>query len=139
MNKVILMGRLTRDPEIRYSKGATSTAVATFSLAVDRKFKREGEPSADFFNCTAFGKIADVIEKWTKQGTKVLVTGRIQNNNYTDRNGNKVYSVQIMVDELEFCESRNSAEQQPRPEPMPEDNDGFMNIPDGLDAELPFN
>lgn len=139
MNKVILMGRLTRDPEIRYSKGATSTAVATFSLAVDRKFKREGEPSADFFNCTAFGKIADVIEKWTKQGTKVLVTGRIQNNNYTDRNGNKVYSVQIMVDELEFCESRNNAEQQPRPELMPEDNDGFMNIPDGLDAELPFN
>lgn len=139
MNKVILMGRLTRDPEIRYSKGATSTAVATFSLAIDRKFKREGEPSADFFNCTAFGKIADVIEKWTRQGTKVLVTGRIQNNNYTDRNGNKVYSVQIMVDELEFCESRNSAEQQPRPELMPADSDGFMNIPDGLDEELPFN
>lgn len=146
MNKVILMGRLTRDPEIRYSQGASSTAVARFSLAVDRRFKREGEPDADFFNCTAFGKQAEFAERYLKQGTKMVVVGRIQNDNYTNREGQKVYSVQIMVDELEFAESKNASGDagsgyQPasRPTPSAAANDGFMNVPEGIDEELPFN
>ena len=147
MNKVILIGRLTRDPEIRYSQGATSTATARFSLAVDRRFKREGEPEADFFNCTAFGKQAEFAERYLKQGTKMVVVGRIQNDNYTNKEGQKVYSVQIMVDELEFAESKNAAGNQSaggfqpaqRPAPSAAVNDGFMNVPDGLDEELPFN
>lgn len=148
MNKVILVGRLTRDPEIRYSQGASSTAVARFSIAVDRRFKREGEPDADFFNCTAFGKQAEFVERYLKQGIKMVVVGRIQNDNYTNREGQKVYSVQIMVDELEFAESKNAssagdggAYQQPtaRPTPSAAANDGFMNVPEGIDEELPFN
>lgn len=148
MNKVILVGRLTRDPEIRYSQGASSTAVARFSIAVDRRFKREGEPDADFFNCTAFGKQAEFVERYLKQGIKMVVVGRIQNDNYTNKEGQKVYSVQIMVDELEFAESKNAssagdggAYQQPaaRPTPSAAANDGFMNVPEGIDEELPFN
>lgn len=147
MNKVILVGRLTRDPEVRYSQGASSTAIAKFSLAVDRRFKREGEPDADFFNCTAFGKQAEFVERYLKQGTKMVVVGRIQNDNYTNREGQKVYSVQIMVDELEFAESKNASSAdggsnyQPtsRPTPSAAANDGFMNMPDGIDEELPFN
>lgn len=145
MNKVILIGRLTRDPEIRYSQGASSTAVATFSIAVDRRFKRDGEPDADFFNCTAFGKQAEFVERYLKKGTKMVVVGRVQNDNYTNKEGQKVYSTRIMVDELEFAESKNAAggessEYRPsaRPEPSAAD-DGFMNIPDGIDEELPFN
>ena len=103
MNKVILVGRLTRDPEIRYSQGANAMAIARFSIAVDRRFKREGEPDADFFNCSAFGKQAEFVERYLKQGTKMVVVGRIQNDNYTNKDGQKVYSVQIMVDELEFA------------------------------------
>lgn len=146
MNKVILVGRLTRDPEIRYSQGEGSLAIARFSLAVDRRFKRAGEPEADFFNCTAFGKQAEFVERYLKQGTKMVVVGRIQNDNYTNRDGQKVYSVQIMVDELEFAESKNASSgesqgYQPmsRPEPSQAVSDGFMNIPDGIDEELPFN
>lgn len=152
MNKVILIGRLTRDPEIRYSQGASATAVARFSLAVDRRFKREGEPDADFFNCTAFGKQAEFAERYLKQGIKMVVVGRIQNDNYTNRDGQKVYSVQIMVDELEFAESKNSAgaagaandsaggyQPAARPAPSAAANDGFMNVPEGIDEELPFN
>ena len=145
MNKVILMGRLTRDPEIRYSSGATSTAVASFSIAVDRRFKREGEPDADFFNCTAFGKQAEFVERYLKKGVKMVVVGRIQNDNYTNKEGQKVYSVRIMVDEMEFAESKNAAgagngEYQPSARPQPAAaGDGFMNIPDGIDEELPFN
>ena len=139
MNKVILMGRLTRDPETRYSQGNNSMAIASFSLAVDRKYKKQGdEVTADFFNCTAFGKQAEFVEKYLKQGTKILVTGRIQNDNYTNKDGQKVYSVQIIVEEMEFAESKASAGQREQ-----EDNnmpgDGFMNIPDGISAELPFN
>ena len=135
MNKVILMGRLTADPEIRYTQGATPTAVGRFSLAVDRRFKREGQPDADFFNCTAFGKQAEFVEKYLKKGVKVLTSGQIQNNNYTDKNGNKVYSVQIMVDEIEFAESKAKSEEKPKENA----GDGFMNIPDGIDdSELPF-
>ena len=145
MNKIVLMGRLTRDPEIRYSSGATSTAIASFSIAVDRRFKREGEPEADFFNCTAFGKQAEFVERYLKKGVKMVVVGRIQNDNYTNKEGQKVYSVRIMVDEMEFAESKNAAgagngEDQPSARPQPAAaGDGFMNIPDGIDEELPFN
>ena len=108
MNKIILMGRLTRDPETRYSQGENQTAIARFSLAVDRRFKRQGDAEADFFNCTAFGRQAEFVEKYLKQGTKILLTGRVQNDNYTNRNGEKVYSVQIIAEEIEFAESRNA-------------------------------
>ena len=127
MNKVIMMGRLTRDPEVRYSQGASQTAIARFSLAVDRKWKREGEPDADFFNCTVFGRQADFVEKYLRKGIKIIVAGRIQNDNYTNKEGQKVYAVQIIVDEIEFAESRKAA------------GDGFMSIPDGAEEELPFN
>ena len=149
MNKVILMGRLTRDPEIRYSQASEPLAIGRFSIAVDRRFKRQGDDTtADFFNCTAFGKQGEFVEKYLHQGTKVLVTGRIQNDNYTNREGQKVYSVQVIVEEIEFAESKAAAAannggqygQQPmsRPEPSAAVNDGFMNIPDGVDDELPF-
>lgn len=148
MNKVILMGRLTRDPEVRYSQGASQTAIGRFSIAVDRRFKRDGDAQADFFNCTAFGKQAEFIEKYLKQGTKVVVTGRVQNDNYTNKNGEKVYSVQIMIEEIEFAESKNAAAQNnnfgggdfggQRPEPSQASGDGFINIDDGIEEELPF-
>lgn len=143
MNKVILMGRTTRDPEVRYANTSNgSTAIANFSLAVDRRFKREGEPDADFFNCTAFGKTGEVIEKHVVKGTKLLITGRVQNNNYTNREGQQVYSVQVLVDELEFAESKNAQSgagsgQQQAPAQKP-DADGFMQIPDDLPDDLPF-
>ena len=144
MNKVIMMGRLTRDPEVRYSQGASQTAIARFSLAVDRRWKREGEPDADFFNCTVFGRQADFVEKYLRQGTKVVVTGRIQNDNYTNKEGQKVYAVQIIVDEIEFAESKNAAAtngavMQNTPSPSQATGDGFMSIPDGAEEELPFN
>ena len=148
MNKVIMMGRLTRDPEVRYSQGANATAIARFSLAVDRRWKREGEPDADFFNCTVFGRQADFVEKYLRQGTKVVVTGRIQNDNYTNKDGQKVYSVQIIVEEIEFAESKNAASGNGgaaasqaglRPSPSQASGDGFMSIPDGAEDELPFN
>ncbi len=143
MNKAIMVGRLTRDPDIRYTQGENQTAIARFSLAVDRRWKREGEPDADFFNCTAFGRQAEFAEKYLKKGTKIAIIGRVQNDNYTDRNGQKVYSVQIMVDEMEFAESKannqveqkNSQRQQERPSYA---GDGFMSIPDGAEDELPF-
>ena len=148
MNKIILMGRLTRDPEVRYSQGESSLAIARFSLAVDRRYKRQGEPDADFFNCTAFGKQAEFVEKYLKQGTKILLSGRVQNDNYTNKEGQKVYSVQIIAEEIEFAESKaassgasNDFNQGFRPD-APEPNqaaDGFMNIPTGLEEELPFS
>lgn len=143
MNKVILMGRLTRDPEVRYSQGANTTAVARFSLAVDRRFKREGEPEADFFNCTSFGKTAESVEKYLKQGTKVAVTGRVENDNYTDKNGNKVYGTRILVEEWEFCESKgNSSANGEKPQNTANSEarkEGFMDVPDNISEELPFN
>jgi single-strand DNA-binding protein len=147
MNKLILMGRLTRDPEIRYSQGENSLAIARFSLAVDRRFKRAGEPEADFFNCTAFGKQAEFVERYLKKGTKILLSGRIQNDNYTNKDGEKVYSVQVLVDEMEFAESKNASQgsgdggfrPDMQPQPSQAVGDGFMNIPDGIDDELPFN
>ena len=145
MNKVILLGRLTRDPEVRYSQGANPTAVARFSIAVNRRFKREGEPDADFFNCTSFGKQAEFVERYLHKGIKVALSGRIQNDNYTNKDGQMVYSVRVLVDEIEFAESKNSASQNEddfargSAPAAPAMNDGFMNIPDGIDEELPFN
>ena len=115
MNKTILMGRLTRDPEVRPSE---KTTIARFSLAVDRRFKREGEADADFFDCTAFGRQAEFVEKYLHQGTKVLVTGRLQNNNYTNKDGQKVYGVQIITEEIEFAESKQRDQTQTQTQPM---------------------
>lgn len=141
MNKVIMMGRLTRDPEVRYSQGANQTAVGRFSIAVDRRFKREGEPEADFFNCTAFGKQAEFVEKYLHKGTKIVVCGRIQNDNYTNKDGQMVYSVRLMVEEIEFAESKNAANAgAPAENNTPaNDSNGFMNIPEGIEEDLPFN
>ena len=146
MNKAILMGRLTRDPEVRYSQSDSSMAIARFSLAVDRRYKKQGdETTADFFNCTAFGKQGEFVEKYLKKGTKIVVTGRIQNDNYTNKDGQKVYSVQIMVEEIEFAESKASSQSNTGSDGGAQsqigapDADGFMNIPDGIGSELPFN
>lgn len=142
MNKAILMGRLTRDPEVRYSQTDSNMAIAKFSLAVDRRYKKQGDTvTADFFNCSAFGKQAEFVEKYLKKGIKVVVTGRIQNDNYTNKDGQKVYSVQIMVEELEFAESKsNDKSQEEDSKQMGEpDADGFINISDGIDSSLPFN
>ena len=145
MNKVILMGNLTRDPEIRYTQGENSLAIARFSLAVNRRIARQGETDVDFFNCTAFGKTAEFVERYFKQGSRMTLCGRIQNDNYTNKDGQKVYSVQIMTEEIEFAESKaaagNNSDYQvvQRPAPSVDEGDGFMNIPDGIDEELPFN
>ena len=144
MNKVILMGRLTRDPEMRVSQGENSLSIARFSLAVDRRFQRGSEKEADFFNCTAFGKQAEFVDRYLKQGTKILLVGRIQNDNYTNKEGQKVYSVQIIAEEIEFAESKNASSAgnnapTAAPDPTAAAGDGFMNIPDGIDDELPFN
>ena len=139
-NKVVLCGRLTRDPEVRY--GDNQKAVGRFNIAVDRKFKREGDPTADFFNCTAFGKMAEFVEKYLKKGTKMLVFGHIQNDNYTNKDGQTVYSVQIIVDELEFAESKGSSgagDNTNKPQSYADGQESFMNIPQGIDDELPFN
>lgn len=138
MNKIILMGRLTRDPEVRYTAGDAAKSIARFSLAVDKKYKTDNGPTADFFNCIAFGKTADFAEKYLRQGNKILITGRISNDNYTDRNGNKVYSVQVIVEELEFAESKKNSSSTEIEENQTY-SDGFMNIPDGIDEEMPFN
>ena len=142
MNKAIFMGRLTRDPEIRYSQGANATAIGRFTIAVDRRFKKEGEPEADFFNCTCFGKIAEFAEKYLKQGTKIVISGRVENDNYTNKDGQKVYGTRILVEECEFAESKansSTAEQKPQNTANNEVKEGFVNIPDGIDEELPFN
>lgn len=149
MNKVVLIGRLTRDPEARYSQGSNPTAVAKYSLAVPRKFKRENEPDCDFINCVAFGKLGEFAEKYLRKGIKIAVTGRIQTGSYTNRDGVKVYTTDVIVEEQEFCESKNASQQANNtnsqmtasPNNSPEymtDSDGFMNIPDGIDSELPF-
>lgn len=134
------MGRMVRDPEVRYSQGERATAVAKFSLAVDRRFKRDNEPTADFINCVAFGKIAEFIEKWCVRGTKLVVEGCWRTGSYTNKDGVKVYTNDCMVEQCEFAESKRTAEENntARPQPM-SSSDGFMNIPDGIDEELPFN
>ena len=144
MNKVILMGRLVREPDVRYMQSEKSTAVARYSLAVPRKFKRDGEPDCDFINCVAFGKMGEFAEKYLRKGTKVVITGRIQTGSYTNRDGVKVYTTDIIVEEQEFAESKNASQQneQSKSENMAQadnSNGDWMSIPDGLDSELPFN
>ncbi len=150
MNKVILMGNLTRDPEIRYSQGERELAIARFSVAVNRRFARQNDTDTDFFNCTAFGATAEFVEKYFKKGSRVLLTGRIQNDNYTNKNGEKVYSVQIIAEEVEFCERKgvadaniaaagNTPSQASAPQPNASASDDFMNIPEGIEDGLPFN
>ena len=140
MNRVILMGRIVRDQEIRYSQGEKSTAVARLSLAVDRKFKQEGQPTADFINCLAFGKRAEFLEKYSKKGTKLVVEGSWQTGSYTNKDGQKVYTNECLIENCEFAESKNaSSENNQNPAPSNASSDGFMNIPDGIDEELPFN
>lgn len=137
MNKVILMGRLVRDPEVRYSQGANTMAIARFSIAVDRQFKKDGEPNADFINCIAFGKTAETIEKMVTKGTKLLVEGKWQTGSYTNKDNQKVYTNDCLVERFEFCESKGSSNA--TPQSAPTSSDGFMNIPDGIEEELPFN
>ncbi|MBQ3514545.1 MAG: single-stranded DNA-binding protein [Lachnospiraceae bacterium] len=146
MNKVILMGRLTRDPEVRYSQGENAMAIARYTLAVDRRFaKRDGsnEQTADFIGCVAFGKNAEFAEKYLKQGTKIAITGRIQTGSYTNKDGVKVYTTDVVVEEHEFAESKatGSGDYQAagRPAPSAAAGDGFISIPNGIEDELPFN
>ena len=161
MNKVILMGRLTRDSEVRYSQGEQATAIARYTLAVDRRFKRDGDQTADFIGCVAFGKLGEFAEKYLRKGTKVVVTGRIQTGSYTNKDGQKVYTTDVVVEEQDFAESKAAAssytggyQQQGgyqsapepqaapaptnRPAPSEAVSDGFMTIPEGIEEELPF-
>ena len=150
MNKVILMGRLTRDPEVRYSAGENSMAIARYTLAVDRRFKRDGEATADFISCVAFGRAAEFAKRYFRQGIRIVVSGRIQTGSYTNRDGNKVYTTDVVVEEQEFAESKAVSDSHvgqvasmgapaPTPTPSMASADGFMNIPDGIDEELPFS
>lgn len=146
MNKVILMGRLTKDPEVRYSQGENPMAIARYSIAVDRRGGRNNTDgqTADFINCVAFGKAAEFTEKYLRKGTKIAVTGRIQTGSYTNKDGVKVYTTDVVVEEQEFAESKNNAGQDSgfsggNSSSQMTAGDGFMNIPDGIDEELPFN
>lgn len=145
MNKVILMGRLTRDPEVRYSQGENAMAVARYALAVDRKYNRNNdEQSADFINCVAFGRNGEFAEKYLRKGIKIVVVGHIQTGSYTNKDGIRVYTTDVIVDEHEFAESKNSSSNNAgsSSDSTPSyysAGDGFMNIPDGIDEELPFN
>ena len=136
MNKVIEIGRLVKDPEIRYSQGENTTCIARYTLAVDRKFKQEGQPNADFINCIAFGKLGEFAEKYLHKGTKIAVTGRIQTGSYTNKDGQKVYTTDVVVEEQEFCESKSQSNSQPQHAPSVDM--GFMNIDTDMDS-LPFN
>ena len=150
MNKVILMGRLVRDPEVRYSQGENALAIARYTVAVDRRVQRQGnggdEQTADFIPCVAFARSAEFAEKYFHKGTKVLVTGRIQTGSYTNKDGQKVYTTEVIVEDQEFAESKNASQSNgsdggfaPSNRPSPSDaGDGFMNIPEGIDEELPF-
>jgi len=162
MNKVSIVGRLTKDPEVRYSDNENSTCVARFHVAIDRRFKRQGEQEADFPSCIAFGKTAEFVSNYFHQGMKIGLSGRIQTGNYTNRDGQKVYTTDVVAEEVEFVESKNNqggqqGQQQPAGGGFNPQNastngpggfnasngfaagDGFMNIPDGIDEELPFN
>lgn len=142
MNKCVLMGRLTRDPEVRYTQGDNASAVARFSLAVDRRFKKDGDQTADFINCVAFGKTGEFIEKYGRKGTKFVVEGRIQTGSYTNKDGQKVYTTDVVVEQVEFAESKSSADgnttNNTANSNAPTDT-SFMDIPDSIDEELPFN
>lgn len=136
MNKVHLLGRLTRDPEIRYQQDNEQMAIARYTLAVDRRFKRDGEQTADFISCVAFGKAAEFAEKYLKKGTKIAITGRIQTGSYTNREGQKVYTTDVIIEEQEFAESKTAADGSSQP--AESDARGFMSIPDGIEDDLPF-
>lgn len=146
MNKVILMGRLTRDPEVRYSQGENALAIARYTLAVDRRFQKNSDQGADFISCVAFGRSAEFAEKYLKQGTKICVSGRIQTGSYTNKDGVKVYTTEVVVEDQEFAESKNAASAgstdfsggNSRPTPSAASGDGFMSIPEGIEDELPF-
>ena len=161
MNKVILMGRLTRNPDVSYSQGEKATCVARYTLAVNRRFRRDGEQDADFIRCVAFGRQGEFAEKYLKQGTKIVISGRIQTGSYTNRDGVKVYTTDVVVEEQEFAESKAAASNyaggyqqqggyqnapQPQDAPAPTNrpapseavSDGFMTIPEGIEEELPF-
>ena len=140
MNKCTLIGRLTRDPEVRYTQGDNAMAIARYSLAVDRRFKRDGEPDADFINCVAFGKAGEFAEKYLKRGTKIAVVGRIQTGSYTNKDGQKVYTTDVVVEEQEFAESKNNGSSDNNQSAPANKNTDFMNIPDNVEDEgLPFN
>ena len=151
MNKVILMGRLTRDPDVRYSAGDNALAIARYTLAVDRRFHRENEAAADFIPCISFGKTAEFVEKYFRQGMKIVISGRIQTGSYTNREGRKVYTKEVVVEEQEFAESKAQNQNQPpaqtakpaetrnEQQKFDVDEHGFMNIPEGLEEELPFS
>ena len=145
MNKVIEVGRLTRNPEIRYTQGAEPMAIARYTLAVDRRQSRnsDNQQTADFIPCVAFGKLAEFAEKYLAQGTKIVIEGHLQSGSYTNKDGNKVYTLDVIIESQEFAESKaanqsHGGNSQPAPA-GPVDNDGFMNIPDDIDGELPFN
>ncbi len=140
MNKVILVGRLTRDPDVRYTGEGNSMAVARYTLAVDRRFKREGEPTADFINCVAFGKSAEFVDKYLHKGTKMVVSGRIQTGSYTNKDGQKVYTTDVVIEEQEFAESKSASAGSATSAPTGQKDTSFMNVPDDLGSEeLPFN
>ena len=139
MNKAVLVGRLTRDPEVRYSQGENPTAVTKYTIAVDRRYKRDGEPTADFIPCVVFGRSAEFAEKYFRQGMRVSVSGRIQTGSYTNKDGVKVYTTEVIVEEQEFAESRSERGARPAADGGDPAGDGFMNIPDGISEELPFN
>ena len=150
MNKVILMGRLTRDPEIRYANNENSTCIANYTLAVDRKYKRQGdEQTADFIRCVAMGKGGEFAERYLYQGIKIVVEGRIQTGSYTNKDGQKVYTTDVFVESQEFAESKAASENNTgassrqsaplRPDSAQRTEDGFMNIPDAIEEEMPFS
>lgn len=138
MNKVILMGRLTRDPDVKYSSGENAMAIANYTLAVNRKIAKKGEEkTADFFNCVAFGKSGEFVERYFRKGLKIVVTGRLQNESYTNKEGQKINTTKVIVEEQEFAESKGSSDNNNNA--VQTSDDGFMQIPEGLDEELPFN
>ena len=148
MNKVILLGRLTRDPEVRYSQVENAIAIARYTLAIDRRGSRNNngdQQTADFISCVAFGKAGEFAEKYFRKGTKIAITGRIQTGSYTNKDGVKVYTTDVIVEEQEFAESKSSSSGNGNSDsgngyrPEPSYSDGFINIPDGIDEELPFN
>lgn len=143
MNKVILVGRLTKNPEIRYTQGDNPMAIARYTLAVDRRFKRDGEPTADFINCVAFGKPAEFAEKYFRKGLRIAISGRITTGSFTNKDGVKVYTTEVTVEDQEFAESKAEQAQNSGNATISSattSGDGFMNIPDNVDdSELPFN
>ena len=149
MNKVVLMGRLTRNPDVRYSQGEKATCVARYTLAVNRRFRRDGEQDADFINCVAFDRAGEFAEKYFRQGMRVLVSGRLQTGSYVNKDGQRVYTTEVILDDQEFADSKGAASDMSgygqsapsqRPAPTSAIGDGFMNIPDGVEDEgLPFN